>query len=138
MLNFAGADQRQDDLFMNENFFSRGRSALKGLQGVDNVYTQHTPHLSQILDLLLKGRLRQSSYPAINSNDLNIYTSRPQEVIVFIIGGTTYEEARNVALLNEKLSNENTNSRVILGGNNILNSNQWVSFNLKIIKLLNY
>lgn len=38
MLNFAGADQRQDDLFANENFFSRGKSALKGLKvrGVDS------------------------------------------------------------------------------------------------------
>jgi vacuolar protein sorting-associated protein 45 len=32
MLNFAGADTRQDDLFMNENFFSRGKTALKGLK----------------------------------------------------------------------------------------------------------
>lgn len=32
MLNFAGADQRQDDLFMNENLFSRGKSAMKGLK----------------------------------------------------------------------------------------------------------
>ena len=32
MLNLAGADQRQDDLFMNENIFSRGKSALKGLK----------------------------------------------------------------------------------------------------------
>lgn len=32
MLNFAGVDQRQDDLFLNENIFSRGRSALKGLK----------------------------------------------------------------------------------------------------------
>jgi len=32
MLAFAGADQRQDDLFGNENFFSKGKSALKGLK----------------------------------------------------------------------------------------------------------
>jgi len=32
MLGFAGAEQRQDDLFSNENFFSRGKSALKGLK----------------------------------------------------------------------------------------------------------
>ena len=32
MLNFAGADVRQDDLFMNDNLFSRGKSALKGLK----------------------------------------------------------------------------------------------------------
>jgi vacuolar protein sorting-associated protein 45 len=32
MLNFAGADIRQDDLFMNENLFSRGKSAIRGLK----------------------------------------------------------------------------------------------------------
>ena len=32
MLNFAGADVRQDDLFANESFFSKGKSALKGLK----------------------------------------------------------------------------------------------------------
>jgi hypothetical protein len=32
LLNLAGADQRQDDLFMNENLFSRGKSALRGLK----------------------------------------------------------------------------------------------------------
>lgn len=32
MLNFAGADVRQDDLFSNEGLFSKGRSALRGLK----------------------------------------------------------------------------------------------------------
>lgn len=67
MLGFAGAEQRQDDLFSNENFFSRGRSALKkGLKGVENVYTQHRPHLAETLDQVLKGRLKETSYPFIN------------------------------------------------------------------------
>ena len=47
MLNLCGAEQRQDDLFANENILARGKSALKGLKGVDNVYTQHTPHHTQ-------------------------------------------------------------------------------------------
>ncbi|CAD6923017.1 unnamed protein product [Tilletia laevis] len=74
-LNLAGAEQRQDDLFGQDNFFSRGKSALKGLKGVENV---------------------------------------PQDVIIFIIGGATYEEARTVARLNASsssssiLSNNNT------------------------------
>lgn len=132
MLNLAGADKRQDDLFMNDNFFSRGRSALKGLQGVENVYTQHTPHLSQTLDLLLKGRLRESSYPAIapfaptQQPDPSVYTYRPQEVIVFIVGGTTYEEARSISLLNDQMAKDGRASRIILGGNTVLNSRQFL------------
>jgi vacuolar protein sorting-associated protein 45 len=65
MLNIAGAEQRQDDLFANEGLFSRGKSALKGLKGVENVYTQHSPHLSETIESLMKGRLRDTSYPFI-------------------------------------------------------------------------
>lgn len=37
------------------------------LQGVENVYTQHTPHLSQTLENLFKGRLKETSYPFIDA-----------------------------------------------------------------------
>ncbi|GFZ46321.1 Vacuolar protein sorting-associated protein 45 [Saitozyma sp. JCM 24511] len=125
MLNFAGADVRQDDLFMNENFFSRGKTALKGLKGVENVYTQHSPHLSQTLDLLLKGRLKETSYPFLEGDE-HARMQRPQDVIVFMLGGTTYEEARAVALLNQKLASDAAGgpggTRVLLGGSTVHNS----------------
>ncbi|KAN0060065.1 vacuolar protein sorting-associated protein 45 [Thecaphora frezii] len=119
MLNIAGAEQRQDDLFANENLFSRGKSAFKGLKGVENVYTQHSPHLAQTIDNLVRGRLRETSYPFVANQGGGGGTSlsqaggsttlygdgsgaqhRPQDVILFIIGGATYEEARTIALLN--------------------------------------
>ncbi|OWZ71304.1 hypothetical protein AYX14_03234 [Cryptococcus neoformans] len=129
MLNFAGADIRQDDLFMNENFFSRGKSALKGLKGVENVFTQHTPHLSQTLDLLLKGRLRETSYPFLEGDE-SARTQRPQDIIIFMLGGTTYEEARAVALLNQKLATDATGgpggTRILLGGSTIHNSSSFL------------
>ncbi|WVQ77964.1 hypothetical protein IAT38_000045 [Cryptococcus sp. DSM 104549] len=125
MLNFAGADVRQDDLFMNENFFSRGKTALKGLKGVENVYTQHTPHLSQTLDLLLKGRLRETSYPFLEGDEA-ARTQRPQDIIIFMLGGTTYEEGRAVALLNQKLASDAAGgpggTRILLGGSTVHNS----------------
>lgn len=34
-------------------------------QGVENVYTQHTPHLAETIDLLLRGRLKETSYPFV-------------------------------------------------------------------------
>lgn len=143
MLNFAGAEQRQDDLFMNENFFSRGKSAMKGLKGVENVYTQHTPHLAQTIELLLKGRLRDTSYPYLDlaqQPQNPAATPRPQDVILFMIGGTTYEEARTVALLNQQFAagqnplgiatgpNTSTSginlshTRIVLAGTGVLNS----------------
>lgn len=151
VLGFAGADQRQDDLFANSNFFSRGKSALKGLKGVENVYTQHTPHLAETVEALLKGRLKESSYPflegqaGVPSSSANstaggpgqgvgsaLATARPTEVVVFVVGGTTYEEARTVALMNEKLASgqgwggqgqqPQHGAKIVLGGTCVHNS----------------
>ena len=44
--------------------------------------------------------------------------SPPREVIIFIVGGSTYEEARAVADWNDK----NPHMRVILGGSAVLTS----------------
>ncbi|BGP11534.1 vacuolar protein sorting-associated protein 45 [Rhodotorula toruloides] len=141
LLNFAGADQRQDDLFGNENFFSKGKSALKGLKGVDNVYTQHTPHLMETIDLLLKGRLKESSYPYIDGQNVSPQgMSRPQDIILFIVGGTTYEEAKAVAQLNAQFATGqhlsgsmgpsgpvSAGTRIILGGTCVHNSKSFLT-----------
>lgn len=144
MLNFAGAEQRQDDLFANENLFSRGKSALKGLKGVENVYTQHSPHLLETIDNLMRGRLRTSSYPFANVDPSSMdgapatvfpngNTTRPQDVILFVIGGTTYEEARTVALLNGAPQGSVTQaqppwpgSRFLLGGTTVHNARSFL------------
>ncbi|KAG0666933.1 vacuolar protein sorting-associated protein 45 [Rhodotorula mucilaginosa] len=140
MLHFAGADQRQDDLFGNENFFSKGKSALKGLKGVENVYTQHTPHLAETIDLLLKGRLKESSYPYIDGQNVSPHgMSRPQDIIIFIVGGTTYEEAKTVAQLNAQFAAGHNlagsigpagpvspNTRIVLGGTCVHNSKSFL------------
>ncbi|GAA5982763.1 hypothetical protein JCM11641_007780 [Rhodosporidiobolus odoratus] len=141
MLDFAGADQRQDDLFANENFFSRGKSALKGLKGVENVYTQHTPHLAETIDLLLKGRLKETSYPYIDGQNVGPQgSSRPQEIIIFMVGGTTYEEAKAVAQLNAQFAAGQglsgsvgpagpigAGTRIILGGTCVHNSKSFLT-----------
>ncbi|KZW00541.1 Sec1-like protein [Exidia glandulosa HHB12029] len=134
VLNIAGADQRQDDLFSNETIFAKGRSALKGLKGVENVYTQHAPHLSQTLEHLMKGRLKDTSYPFLDAQPAASTSGtstpggivqKPQDVIIFVIGGTTYEEARTIALLNEEGTMAGTSAsgtRFLLGGTCVHNS----------------
>jgi len=135
-MNIAGSDQRQDDLFSTDSLLAMGRSALKGLKGIENVYMQHTPHLSQTLENLYKGKLREASYPFIEGAGINAGLQRPQDVIVFIIGGATFEEARTVALLNEASlgasgatgsTNTHTGLRLLLGGTCIHNSSRSAS-----------
>jgi len=126
VLNMAGSDQRQDDLFSTESLLAKGRSALKGLKGVENVYTQHTPHLTQTLENLFKGRLRDTSYPFIDSVGPNASLQRPQDVIIFMIGGTTYEEARTITLLNQEAGGTSAGTRLLLGGTCIHNSSSYL------------
>lgn len=46
---------------------------------------------------------------------------RPQDVVIFVVGGTTYEESRSVALYNVA----NPGVRFFLGGSVVLNSKRY-------------
>lgn len=72
------------------------------LQGVENVYTQHTPLLLNTLESLIKGRLKDVDYPTVSKSVSSVTgpSKPPRLVVVFIVGGTTYEEAKAVAELN--------------------------------------
>lgn len=110
-------------------------------QGVENVYTQHTPHLAETIDLLLKGRLKESSYPYIDGQNVSPHgMSRPQDIIIFIVGGTTYEEAKTVAQLNAQFAAGHNlagsigpagpvspNTRIVLGGTCVHNSKRYAT-----------
>lgn len=111
----AGIDKRTGDLYGNRDLFNRARNMARGLKGVENVYTQHQPLLYQTIESIVKGRLRDVDYPFVGNNFQHV---RPQDVVIFIVGGSTYEEARTVAMQNAA----NTGTRVILGGSVVLNS----------------
>ncbi|KAK3074415.1 vacuolar protein sorting-associated protein 45 [Teratosphaeriaceae sp. CCFEE 6253] len=116
------------DLFQPaQNIFSEARSRFnRGLKGVENVYTQHTPLLAATLQDLLKGRLSLAAYPFVESSGsgggggagAGQTRDRPQDVVVFMVGGTTYEEAKVVAGINA----QGAGVRVVLGGTGVLGS----------------
>ncbi|KAI1384494.1 Sec1-like protein [Hypoxylon trugodes] len=107
------------DIFESGGIFS-GARAIKGLKGVENVYTQHSPHLETTLQNLIKGRLREQQYPFTEggSGGSNTTRDKPQDIIVFVIGGATYEEAKTVAGINAS----SPGIRVVLGGTSIHNA----------------
>ncbi|KAK7934945.1 Vacuolar protein sorting-associated protein [Apiospora marii] len=103
------------DIFEGGGIFS-GARAIKGLKGVENVYTQHSPHLETTLQNLIKGRLRDQQYPFVEGGGTT--KDKPQDIVVFMIGGTTYEEAKMVAGMNAS----SPGIRVVLGGTTIHNA----------------
>ncbi|KAJ8446901.1 hypothetical protein Cgig2_013202 [Carnegiea gigantea] len=119
LLKQAGVDKRTGDLYGNRDLLNIARNMARGLKGVENVYTQHQPLLFQTMESISKGRLRDVDYPYVGNH---YQQARPQDVVIFIVGGTTYEEARSVALLNST----NSGIRFILGGTAILNSKRFL------------
>lgn len=119
LLKQAGVDKRTGDLYGNRDLLNYALNMARGLKGVENVYTQHQPLLFQTMENIFKGRLRDVDYPYVGNH---FQQARPQEVVIFIVGGTTYEEARSVALMNST----NSGLRFILGGTAVLNSKRFL------------
>lgn len=119
LLKQAGVDKRTGDLYGNRDLLNIARNMARGLKGVENVYTQHQPLLFQTMESIIKGRLRDVDYPFVGNH---YQQGRPHDVVIFIVGGTTYEESRSVALQNSTISG----IRFILGGSAILNSRRFL------------
>ena len=97
---------------------------------MENVYTQHTPLLTSTLTMLSQDKLDLAAYPYMAGSQDESVTfqaafrhSPPREVIVFIIGGSTYEESKCCHDWNER----NPHMRVLLGGSAVLNSEAFLS-----------
>ncbi|XP_071939436.1 vacuolar protein sorting-associated protein 45 homolog isoform X1 [Coffea arabica] len=119
LLKQAGVDKRTGDLYGNRDLLNIARNMARGLKGVENVYTQHQPLLFHIMESITKGRLKDVDYPFVGNH---FQQGRLQEVVIFIVGGTTYEESRAVALQNTT----NSGIRFILGGSAVLNSKRFL------------
>lgn len=104
------------DLFESSSIFSGARDRFKGLKGVENVYTQHSPRLEATLQNLIKARLKEQQYPFVEGGGTT--RDKPQDIMVFMIGGATYEEAKMVAQVNAS----SPGVRVVLGATSIHNS----------------
>jgi len=107
------------DIFESGGIFS-GARAIKGLKGVENVYTQHSPLLETTLQNMIKGRLKDQQYPFVDGGGTT--RDKPQDIVVFIIGGATYEEAKTIAALNAS----SPGVRVVLGGTTIHNASTFL------------
>lgn len=122
ILEYAGQHARQGDIFNTVKItdaMKLTRNIIKGLKGVENVFTQHTCLLKEILEEVFKGRPLDPNYPTFGSE--LPFRRPPQEVVVFIIGGATYEEATAVHQLNTQ------GYKIVLGGTTILNFDSFLN-----------
>lgn len=124
LLKFGGVKKRRSDLFGSDPA-AMTRRLIKGLQGVENIYTQHVPWIKSVAEDLLKGKLKETQFPYFNvssgrgggSSGPSDPNFRPSEVIIFVVGGVTYEESLAIHNINRA---ENRLC-VLLGGTAIHN-----------------
>eukprot|EP00039_Didymoeca_costata_P005381 m.81163 g.81163 ORF g.81163 m.81163 type:complete len:552 (+) comp12795_c0_seq3:281-1936(+) len=118
-----GASGRKSDCFnaASTSLFKRQAELDAGIT--------HTPLLAQTLDNIAKGKIDDSKYKVVKTEEKQAKaTGPPRNIILFMVGGTTYEESSIV----DKFNEENRGSvKAILGSTYVHNM---ASF-LKEIKL---
>ena len=128
LLKHGGETTRTGDLFGNRSFLGRASKVVGSLKGVENVYTQHQPLLSSTIQTAAKGALKQEDYPFVGPSPNATAAGKPTELVVFIVGGLCYEEAKIVAQFNAL----NTGCHVVLGGSTVLNARAFVNDLLRL------
>jgi len=118
MLKYAGAPQRSGTLFSGGLFKVFKKKLDRGIKGVENIYTEHKPMLKETLESILTNKLNPTEYPYAPGTKVAPQSKPPQDIIVFFIGGLTFEEA----LIVHEFNVSNTGVRIIIGGTHVLNS----------------
>ncbi|VEU22546.1 DEKNAAC103459 [Brettanomyces naardenensis] len=136
LLKYAGSSKRlpNDDDSIFDRVANSSGTLINGLTfgshgDSSNVYMQHIPRLQNILMKVAKCKLNSSHYPYVKGGkqieqEITGTGDRvsPQEIVIFIVGGVTYEEARLVAELNKT----NSGLRCLIGGTHIPSTNGFV------------
>lgn len=90
----------------------------------ENVYMQYTPRLAGILNVLInnqEGNLTEL-VPDVVTSQYGKGSHPVQDIIIYIKGGLTYEEAR----LAHEMNSTNPKINIIIGGDYMINSKQWM------------
>ena len=126
LLEYTKDLYRPEDIAGKKSVMSLIKNAA-GFGGIENVYTQHKTMVHSLVDQSLKGKLKDTNYPFMESRRRQSggLKERPNDVLVFVVGGATYEEARDVRNLNAQFANSGQSG--VLGGTNVLNSKMFLA-----------
>nr|SVE75034.1 EOG090X03QA [Daphnia dolichocephala] len=121
MVRYANSGEiAGSSIFTTKDVTKITEKIFKGLKGVENVFTQHSPVLKDIIDNMVKGRLSEEAFPFVGSESTS---GRNQDVVIFMVGGVTHEESFAV----HQFCRANAGIRIALGGTHIHNSQSFMS-----------
>lgn len=123
IISAAGTKRRMHEIYRTStgSIFKAAVSSIGrfGTQ-VQNVLTQHQPLLKKIVNRAYNGTLSDRDYPLQKVQgspiaDAQAVTQRAKDIIVFMIGGVTYEELAMVDTINRGLVDNNVETLMNLG-----------------------
>ncbi|CAK9289874.1 unnamed protein product [Gordionus sp. m RMFG-2023] len=91
-------------------------------KGIENIYTQHKTLIEELLDQILKIKLKENLYPYFGS----IKNEKFSDIVIYIVGGLTYEEILATYMFNKNNNSGPQAMQVLIGGTNILNSQMFL------------
>ena len=123
LIKYAGRKKRNLDCFQDKDIFSKGKKFILNAfgQGNENAFMQHTSYLNGIVERMLKGKNKDNELVNINYNSGN-FEPKFNNIIIFVFGGITFEEVRDLTLLGKQLG-----INIICGGTNVINSKSFLA-----------
>ena len=130
MLRYGGSKSRGPGLYGDPNnvMANLTKSFMTSVQGVQNVYAQHIPVIMDTIQSITKGKLRRDTHPFVPGSVKTVpgvspETLIPDEIIIFMVGGVTYEEGTKISEFNQANKGK---VQVILGGSTVHNSTSFL------------
>ena len=123
LINYAGRKKRNLDCFQDKDILSKGKKFILNAfgQGNENAFMQHISYLNGIVERMLKGKNKDNELVNINYNSGN-NEPKLNNIIVFVFGGITFEEVRDLSMLGKQLG-----VNIICGGTNVVNSKSFLA-----------
>lgn len=85
------------------------------VKGVDNVLTQYRPNITKVIEEIKKdNKLKESEFAFYGER---YREEPPKRIIIFFVGGVTYDEAIEVDAINKSAPN----LKIVIGGTSVLN-----------------
>uniref|UniRef100_A0A0K0E3S1 Vacuolar protein sorting-associated protein 45 n=1 Tax=Strongyloides stercoralis TaxID=6248 RepID=A0A0K0E3S1_STRER len=128
LFTYSGSNIRQGDLFKkNPSASELAKRIIKGFKGIENIFTEHDPYILRLLEDIVRGRLTEQSFPYIwNNGNFGVNGKRIEGIIVYIVGGATYEESAAVNLFNLKKLQNPSYPKVVLASNYVHNTKSFI------------
>uniref|UniRef100_A0A8C9GSZ0 Vacuolar protein sorting-associated protein 45 n=1 Tax=Piliocolobus tephrosceles TaxID=591936 RepID=A0A8C9GSZ0_9PRIM len=124
LLLYSNVQIRNNKLFKEQSLLNYAKSTIsRTIIGTPNVLTLHKSYIYFLLEDLIKSKLNNQIYTTTNLLNIEPNMNKTvNSIIIFFIGGATYEEYKDIKQLSKKY-----NIQFLLGSTQIHNSQSFLA-----------